>query len=37
MMESLVDIGANLAHDSFDDDRDDVLRRAAGPAYPESS
>ena len=28
-MESLVDIGANLAHDSFDDDRDDVLRRAA--------
>ena len=30
MMESLVDIGANLAHDSFDDDRDDVLRRAAG-------
>ena len=29
-MESLVDIGANLAHDSFDEDRDDVLRRAAG-------
>jgi TatD DNase family protein len=29
-MESLVDIGANLAHDSFDDDRDDVLQRAAG-------
>jgi len=29
MMESLVDIGANLAHDSFDDDRDEVLRRAA--------
>ena len=28
-MESLVDIGANLAHDSFDDDRDEVLRRAA--------
>lgn len=28
-MESLVDIGANLAHDSFDDDRDAVLRRAA--------
>ncbi|MDH3758025.1 MAG: TatD family hydrolase [Gammaproteobacteria bacterium] len=26
---SLVDIGANLAHDSFDDDRDEVLRRAA--------
>ena len=28
-MESLVDIGANLAHDSFDDDSDEVLRRAA--------
>ena len=28
-MDSLVDIGANLAHDSFDDDRDEVLRRAA--------
>ncbi|HSN51763.1 MAG TPA: TatD family hydrolase [Woeseiaceae bacterium] len=28
-MDSLVDIGANLAHDSFDDDRDAVLRRAA--------
>ncbi len=28
-MESLVDIGANLAHDTFDDDRDDVLQRAA--------
>lgn len=28
-MESLVDIGANLAHDSFEDDRDDVLQRAA--------
>jgi len=26
---SLVDIGANLAHDSFDDDRDAVMRRAA--------
>jgi TatD DNase family protein len=26
---SLIDIGANLAHDSFDDDRDAVLRRAA--------
>jgi len=25
----LVDIGANLAHHSFDDDRDDVLQRAA--------
>ena len=28
-METLVDIGANLAHDSFDDDRDEVLARAA--------
>jgi TatD DNase family protein len=28
-MDSLVDIGANLAHDSFDDDRDEVLQRAA--------
>ena len=28
-MEFLVDIGANLAHDSFDDDRDEVLQRAA--------
>ena len=28
MPYSLVDIGANLAHDSFDDDRDDVLERA---------
>jgi TatD DNase family protein len=28
-MEPLVDIGANLAHDSFDDDRDAVLQRAA--------
>ena len=28
-MESLIDIGANLAHDSFDDDRDAVLQRAA--------
>ena len=26
---SLIDIGANLAHDSFDDDRDAVIRRAA--------
>lgn len=25
----LIDIGANLTHDSFDDDRDDVIRRAA--------
>ena len=29
MTYSLVDIGANLAHDSFDDDRDEVLQRAA--------
>ena len=28
-MTPLIDIGANLAHDSFDDDRNDVLRRAA--------
>lgn len=28
MKYSLVDIGANLAHDSFDDDRDAVLQRA---------
>src|SRR5210317_2058449 len=28
-MESLIDIGANLAHDSFDDDRDEILQRAA--------
>lgn len=28
-MDLLVDIGANLAHDSFDDDRDEVLQRAA--------
>lgn len=28
-MKSLVDIGANLAHDSFDDDRAEVLERAA--------
>lgn len=28
-MEALVDIGANLAHDSFDDDRGEVLARAA--------
>ncbi|MDX1518026.1 MAG: TatD family hydrolase [Woeseiaceae bacterium] len=25
----LIDIGANLAHDSFDDDRDDVIEQAA--------
>lgn len=29
MAYSLVDIGANIAHDSFDDDRADVMRRAA--------
>ena len=29
MNHSLIDIGANLAHDSFDDDREDVLQRAA--------
>jgi len=28
MREGLVDIGANLTHDSFDADRDDVVRRA---------
>ena len=28
MQYSLVDIGANLAHDSFDDDREAVLQRA---------
>ncbi len=29
MPQQLVDIGANLAHNSFDDDRDEVLQRAA--------
>ena len=29
MRFSLVDIGANLAHDSFDDDRDAMMQRAA--------
>ena len=29
MTFSLVDIGANLAHDSFDDDRDAMMQRAA--------
>src|SRR5699024_5698879 len=29
-MESLIDIGANLAHDSFDDDLTAVLERAHG-------
>ncbi len=29
MPHDLIDIGANLAHDSFDDDRDAVLARAA--------
>ncbi|MDH3491898.1 MAG: TatD family hydrolase, partial [Gammaproteobacteria bacterium] len=28
MSYSLIDIGANLAHDSFDDDRDEILQRA---------
>src|SRR5215470_13295482 len=28
-MHDLIDIGANLTHDSFDHDRDDVLARAA--------
>ena len=28
MSEILVDIGANLTHDSFDDDRDKVIERA---------
>lgn len=28
MIASLIDVGANLAHDSFDDDRDAVLQRA---------
>lgn len=30
MPASLTDIGANLTHDSFDHDRDDVIRRALG-------
>ena len=29
MTHSLIDIGANLAHDSFDEDRDDMMLRAA--------
>lgn len=29
MTYSLIDIGANLAHDSFDEDRDAMMRRAA--------
>lgn len=29
MTYTLIDIGANLAHDSFDDDRDEIIRRAA--------
>ena len=29
MPHNLIDIGANLAHDSFDEDRDEVLQRAA--------
>jgi TatD DNase family protein len=29
MIDQLIDIGANLTHDSFDDDRDQVIERAA--------
>ena len=29
MTFSLIDIGANIAHDSFDEDRDEMMRRAA--------
>jgi len=29
MQHSLIDIGANIAHDSFDEDRIDMMRRAA--------
>jgi len=29
MNHPLIDIGANLAHDSFDDDRDAMMQRAA--------
>lgn len=29
MPYSLIDIGANIAHDGFDDDREDMMRRAA--------
>ena len=29
MTDYLVDVGANLTHDSFDDDRDEVIERAA--------
>jgi TatD DNase family protein len=29
MTFSLIDIGANIAHDSFDDDRDEMMQRAA--------
>ncbi len=29
MIHDLIDIGANLAHDSFDDDRDALMQRAA--------
>jgi TatD DNase family protein len=28
MLNSLIDIGANIAHDGFDDDREDMMRRA---------
>ena len=36
MNYSLLDIGANLAHDSFDDDRDEVLQRAADAGVARS-
>ena len=29
MALEIIDIGANLAHDSFDDDRDEMMQRAA--------
>jgi TatD DNase family protein len=29
MTDTLIDIGANIAHDSFDDDRDEMMQRAA--------
>jgi len=33
-MRDLIDIGANLTHDSFDADRDEVLARAAAAGVP---
>jgi TatD DNase family protein len=33
-MRDLIDIGANLTHDSFDDDRAEVLARAAAAGVP---